>query len=454
MMINFIGRLHPLLVHLPIGILLMVVLFEWLAKKKKNKSLRQPLRILSWIGFVTAFASSITGYLLSQSGDYDADAVSWHQWSAIVLTTFSFVYAWMRTKKKFKELYKFFSFLILFFVIITGHLGGTLTHGEDYLSFNFKKEEIDFSKIDLQKAGFYSDLVKPIFEEKCYSCHGSSKQKGKLRLDEPEYILKGGEDGLAIVPNRTDEGEMMYRLLLPRDDEDHMPPKEKNQLSEIEIEILKTWINAGAAFNETVVQVGQLENLQKIIGATHQNKTSIVPEGEVPPANQEVLNQLNKLGVVILPVAANSNYLSVNLINATSLDSTFDLLVKVKEQLIWLKASNQNISTGQLNKLSQLTSLTRLSLDHSQISDNDLAMLKSLKKLQSLNLNGTSISSKGLKELNSLDELKTIYIYQTLINEEDLGSLKQAFPKSSIEFGRHQVPMLSSDTIEAKAPEN
>lgn len=453
-MVELIGRFHPLLVHLPIGILLLVILFELLPSKKNYRSLKRSIGTILSIGTVSAIFSCITGYLLSQSGDYSSNLVGWHQWIAIILTIYSLGYLWMRNRKGYKSYRKAFAFILLILLMITGHLGGSLTHGEDYLLpgiASVTAAPVDLTQVDLQQAVYYDDLVKPILEERCYGCHGSSKQKGKLRLDDPEHILKGGKSGKALIAGKVDESEMINRLLLPKDDEDHMPPKEKPQPSEKEIDVLKAWINSGADFKKSVVESGQLAQLEKIITTEKAESISDVPMGDVPAAQYADIEQLKKLGVVILPVAAGSNYLSANMINASSIDSVMNGLVKMKEQIIWLKTGGQPVNDNHLAKLIQLTKLTRLSLEHSKITDAGLAQLKSLSNLQYLNLNGTLITAAGLTQLKELANLTSIYIYQTPIKPEELASIKKSFAHTVIEAGNYTVPFLQSDTTEATA---
>lgn len=371
---------------------------------------------------------------------------------AISLTVYSLGYAWMRTEKGFKSFHKVFSVVLLILLMITGHLGGSLTHGEDYLTTGLTSgSSIDISKVNLQEAVFYDDLVKPILEDKCYGCHGPSKQKGKLRLDEPQHILKGGKDGVVIVAGKIDESELVDRMLLPLDDEDHMPPKEKKQLTEKEIEILKTWIASGADFKKSVKDAGQLAALEKIISSEKSVGISDVPPDEIQAADQTALNELQKMGVVIIPVAANSNYLSANLINASSLDSAIDLLNKVKEQLVWLKTGDQPVTDNHLIKIGGLAKLTRINLDHAQITDAGLANLKSLTSLIYLNLNNTKISVAGISNLSTL-KLQSLYLYGTNIKAEEVASVKKVLPATNIEIGNLQVPFLVSDTTEARAP--
>ncbi len=450
-MFEFIGRFHPLFVHLPIGILLIAVLFEWLSRKEKFKSLQASILPILLIGSVSAMLSCGTGFLLSQSGEYDSDLVGWHQWMGISLAIISSGYTWIKFEKKFASFHKIISITVLIFLMITGHLGGSLTHGEDYLTAGFSfSSEHDFSKGDLQQAIFYKDIVQPIFETKCYGCHGPSKQKGKLRLDAPEHILKGGKDGVVIVAGKADESDLVYRIHLPLDDEDHMPPKEKKQLTKQEIEILNVWISSGADFKKSLRETGQLAVVGKIVSEQKTESISIVPSGQVIAADQSTLNQLQKLGVVILPVAANSNYLSANLINVTSLDSVIDLLVQVKAQLVWLKAGQLPLTNVHVSKLAACSNLTRLSLDRTQITDEGLLHLKPLKNLQHLNLNGNQITTAGLINLKSLAALQSLHVYQTLVKPEDIESLKKSFPY--IEVGGYIVPSLPEDTVIMKVP--
>ena len=81
-------------------------------------------------------------------------------------------------------------------------------------------------------------------------------------MDEPSLILKGGEDGKVIEPGNAEASDMVKRLLLPRNDEDHMPPKEKPQLKENEIALIHWWIAAGAPFDKKTKELEQPEKIR------------------------------------------------------------------------------------------------------------------------------------------------------------------------------------------------
>ena len=78
----FLGRFHPLIVHLPIGILMMAAILQLIAiKSTKFKNLLDPAISITlfWGGLSSIGAVSI-GWLLSLQGGYDTDTLFWHKW--------------------------------------------------------------------------------------------------------------------------------------------------------------------------------------------------------------------------------------------------------------------------------------------------------------------------------------------------------------------------------------
>jgi len=456
---ELIGRFHPLLVHLPIGILLIAALFQLLALKPKYASMQAATSIALFWGMLSAIVSCISGYLLSLSGDYDEELVDTHKWFAISTASVSLIaYLFKRWENEFA---KWVILLMVPLIIITGHLGGSLTHGSDYLIKGFsKKDSVAVKEIkpiaDVQEANAYADIIQPIFESKCYGCHNKSKKKGKLRLDEPEFILKGGKDGKVIKPGNADESDMMKRLLLPRNEEDHMPPKEKPQLKDNEIALIHWWIATGATFDKKTKDLEQPEKIKPILISLQKEVKKIppdVPQAMVEKADEKALQKLKQRGIVVLPVAQNSNYLTVNFITVDSITyNDIALLLSIKKQLVWLNLSGKKISDTLLTPIAQLVNLTRLQLDNTMITDKGLASLQSLASLQYLNLVGTKVTTQGLIQLKGLSNLQAIYLYKVFISSSDWAILKNNFPKVTLDTGGYQVPFLETDTMIVKPP--
>ena len=461
-MLESLGHFHVVLVHLPIGILLLACVFQWLERRPKFSSLHTATHVALLIGMICAILSALTGYLLSFSGDYDEGLVITHQWFGISVAAVSIVMFYYHSKAASFKTRASISILLVALIIITGHLGGSLTHGSDYLtrSWTLSSDTVAQRKPipNVQEAMVYSDIIQPVLQTKCYSCHGKNKQKGKLRMDDSLRLMKGGKDGPVIIPGNAEKSEMVKRLSLPREDDDHMPPKEKPQPTEQEIALIHWWIASGAPFDKKIKQLDQPEELKPTLLALQnvQQKRIIVPDIPVKPvakANDEAIKKLKDIGVVVEPVAQNTNYLTANFVTAPDAgNKTVQLLLPLKEQLIELKLGSSSITDSALLVVSQFKNLRRLQLDHTKITDKGLASLAVLENLRYLNLVGTKITEKGVLQLKGLKSLQSIYLYQTGVKRSEWSDLKKAFPKTLIDSGGYTVPFLPTDTIEVKPP--
>ena len=144
-------------------------------------------------------------------------------------------------------------------------------------------------KFDLAAHGsavVFKEVVMPILEAKCTSCHGAEKSKGKLRMDTLANILKGGGDGPeTVVAGKSGDSLMMKRILLPKDDDDHMPPAEKDQITTQECQLLAWWINEGASETMTVAQAkNRAPNIEAALAAVLVGKPAAAPVAAAKPA--------------------------------------------------------------------------------------------------------------------------------------------------------------------------
>ena len=110
--------------------------------------------------------------------------------------------------------------------------------------------EIDVKKLPAAASSYDFDRdIRPLLEQACVGCHGETKQKGKFRLDTRDGLLKGGEDGKAIVEGKSAESSLIhYTARLVEDME--MPPKKEEALAPGQIALLRAWIDAGAPWPE------------------------------------------------------------------------------------------------------------------------------------------------------------------------------------------------------------
>lgn len=490
---EFIGHFHPVLVHLPIGILLVAVLMQWMAGKEGYAGLRQAVQITLLIGILTAIASCITGYLLSLSGDYDNGLVNTHMWlaisttlAAVFLYVRAFGYSWSgkapdraasiqdKPAVPFRLPERILSLAVLLLLTLTGHLGGSLTHGPGYLTAGLGADDPSLATpslkpiADIPSAAVYADLVQPILHDNCYRCHSAEKQKGGLRLDGSDWIMKGGKDGKVIMPGQAAESELIKRLLLPLEDDHHMAPKAKPQLTKNEVALLTWWVDAGAPFDKKVGQLAQDSVIRPVLLAFHQGTAgglqgpdngplnvadSDMPREPVSAASQTVISQLQTAGVTVLPIAQNSAYLEVSFLGDSIISSaTLQLLASLKDQLVSLKCSQTSINDNALPVLARCTRLVRLWLDHTAITGKTLASLQSLTNLRYLNLSGTAVTSTDLLVLRPLPKLATLYLFQTVVDKPHWMALQQSFPHTRLDSGGYVVPLLPQDTTIVTAP--
>src|SRR5688500_16134278 len=138
---DLIGRFHPVLVHLPIGILLLACFFQILTIKNRFTVLQPAIPVMLFWGMIGAVLSCISGYMLSLSGDYDGQLVSTHQWMGIFVAIASLVLYLLHKLSIGEKTARIFSAGIIILITVTGHLGGSLTHGSDYLTEGLNSDD-------------------------------------------------------------------------------------------------------------------------------------------------------------------------------------------------------------------------------------------------------------------------------------------------------------------------
>ena len=279
---NFLGRLHPLVVHFPIALLIVALILELFTLNKKNQELRAGINLLLIFGALGATISVAFGLLLKTQDEYSGSLITIHQWSGIATailaaaTVTLHVYIISQNKRGLLKSYRAVLIFTVLNVAVAGHYGAALTHGADFLTSAFpgkgRNSGFDVAQFTNNEAGKAMNVnqiaalnleVRSIFAHNCYKCHSSEKIKGELRLDKKVFVMKGGESGDVISAGHPEESEMIRRLELPREDEESMPPKGKT-LSKKEIATLRLWIKLGAPWPEnadekSVYRVAKLE---------------------------------------------------------------------------------------------------------------------------------------------------------------------------------------------------
>lgn len=259
-LIYFLGRFHVLVLHLPVGILLLAVGMEVLARWPRffvdDRSLLEPAMPLIWgCGALTAVATVVLGSMHASERGFSGAGVSHHRWAGTALAFMAvLIWAWRAdAPATFAKVWPASMAAIVGLLIATGHYGGALTHGPDYLSEYAPGLEHGTHTLaarakvtDPTMADIYLDVVAPMLSTKCSSCHSEVKRRGGLSLADYPSLRKGGESGEVIKPGDPSRSELYRRITLPGDAEGYMPRNHKSPPSTAEIEVLRWWIEIGA----------------------------------------------------------------------------------------------------------------------------------------------------------------------------------------------------------------
>src|SRR6185503_13262697 len=172
----------------------------------------------------------------------------------------------------------------------------------------------------------------------------------------------------------------------------------------------------------------------------------------VPAADAQALQKINGLGGGAMPLAANTNLLSVNfsLAGAKIDDAALESLKGVTEQLVWLNLAGTSVTDGGLKSLAGLKNLRRLHLEKTGVGDEGLAVVKGLGELTYLNLYSTKVTDKGLASLAGLKKLKNVYLWQTAVTDGGAAELAKALP--GVYINRGIDPPAKVVEIAAPAP--
>jgi uncharacterized membrane protein len=445
--IGFIGHFHPVFVHLPIGIFFLGIILKAYCFLKKELI---PDQIFQIIVLSTAFfagLSCLTGFMLSGNGDYNQNALDRHKIMGLAFTALSILLFFVQKKSlKYENLLWPFMGVLL---IIAGHLGGNLTHGEDYLSFQNSSKKEKKEARNLSEALVYEDLVQPILEEKCYSCHASAKQKGGLRLDEIAFILKGGKHGTSLIKGNAMKSLMIMRAMLPNSNEEHMPPKGKPQLTEKELKILSWWINQNALEKTKISSLKPDNEIQLLLGLSTVSIASgidLTPNSKVKDLDTKALKTCTDWGISILPIAKESNYLSINLFSKKLEKEQWSEIKKLAPNIVWFKSKGAEFDADAFSTIAEMKNLVALSVINTKISNENMQKIGSLNNLKYLNLSGSTLDETSIKNLKTLNQLQKVYLYKT--NPKSSKIWTATLPKVKIDTGGYIVPTYEADTTQ------
>ncbi len=386
---------------------------------------------------LTAVFAAASGLVLHEEPDYGGDTLLWHERLGIAVAVGSVLSLLLHAAGR-QTAYRLTLAATLCVLVPAGHYGATMTHGEGFLTAPLREEPEPAEPPAPPAADPASSIVKasytahvaPLLAARCNSCHGEKKKKGGLRLDTPEFILQGGRGGDALVAGAPDESELILRMLLPLDDEDHMPPEHKKQPLAGEIELLQAWIAAGASFEQDFELGPGL--------ALPAAPATPAAEPELAAAPEAALTALRDRLVHVQPVSQGSYELWVDFAApATAMGDAEvkELLAPLTEHVAELSLSRTTISDATMSSLAKMPRLRRLDLRSTAIGDAGLEKLRGADALEELVLVQTKLSDAALASLLDLPELKKVWLWQSGLSPEAVAQLRAERPDLRVDAG-------------------
>ncbi len=428
------GRLHPLVLHLPIGFLIFLVVLVFIRNRFKKKQFKQLILICLLLISLSASIAALFGLLLSIDGDYGADALQQHRLSGIVLSLLCYFLLVVFIGSKKITLIFYTGITIAFGVLIfAGHTGSVLTHGENFVLAPIMR--VASKELSMENSTLYEIAVEPVLEKKCFSCHNESKSKGELVMTSIEKFKKGGKEGVAWRAGNPDSSRMIRYIHLPLEDDDHMPPDGKSQLTTTEIFILESWIKAGADFEKKIIEYNDSDTIKHWVAKNGISKNIFETERvySFSSASKSVIDKLNTPYRAISPLYVNSPALQADFfIRAQYQAKAIEELSEIKDQLVVLNLSKMPVKDSDFKTIRQFKNLEKLNLNFSEIKGGGLADLKSLQNLNSLSLSGTVVDGQSIEAILSMPSLQELFIWDTQITKEQSEQLQKKYPNIKI----------------------
>ncbi len=479
--LGFLGHFHPLLLHLPIGLITGVIFLEiaalWRSYHHGKRSgkvewfeeSRPYVGLASWLLAISGVAAAFAGYFW-RLNDFEPPSTELHDhqvlgfWMAGGCVLIALLHALAVRFKSRGVLWGFRSVLLATAILLAplGHKGGQMVHGSEFLSKNApawlpqslkdllgKKKEKTKTAQGAKPAevknqdSAYAMVVRPILDARCVSCHNAEKHKAGLELQDMAGLLKGGNDskGVVVVAGKPEDSAMFSAIHSPLEEDGHMPPKDKPQPSADEIAAINWWIASGAKFDGKFDAASAPAEVKKVLAnlpkAPEAPEHAVAAGPDAPAVDIKAVSALRAKQVAVQPLAQGSNLLMVDFTapSANTTDADLALLAPLARNVAQLNLGRSKITDAGLDAVAKLTALETLDVRSTGVTDAGLGKLTTLKKLTTLNLTNTGVTDAGLGKLATFATLQNVYLWNSKTTPAGVTKLKEALPKAAIDNG-------------------
>ena len=432
-----LGRMHPMLLHFPLVLLIVAVLLEFFRFKPSNAGnvfYQNFSRNFLLTGALLAAVTVVMGLFLAQEEGYAGDTLFWHKWTGAGIFFLSALLYFVRNAAWYKvPIARAGGGVLLLALVLGGHFGASLTHGDNYLLEPFASAE-ETTPVPFDEALVFADVIQPIFDQKCVGCHNADKKKGGLLLTDAEAVMQGGKTGKLFVAGQPEISLLLQRIHLPLDAKKHMPPSGKTQLNDDEMRLLALWVEQHKDFKQKVAELPVGDSLRLLAATRLQPATTSTEIFTFAAADEETVQDLNSDYRTVSFLARQSPALAVNIYNKNEYKAQqLEELRDVRTQIVSLNLSKMPVTDDDLSIVASFENLRKLNLNFTDITAAGLHNLAALPHLKNLTLSGTKLDFNNLKnQLGTFKALESVSVWEAGLSGREIAQLKKAFPNLNI----------------------
>ncbi len=436
------GRLHPLLVHFPIVLLLLVPALEWAGRNRP--ALRETAGVLLGLAVPCSLAAVLAGLALMRVDGHEGELLTEHRFGGVTLAVMTALAWLLRGHSRAGYVLSLLAALVTLFW--TAHNGGSLTHGTDYLTGPLPqalKRALHIRETPPPEI-YASDMVfgaavRPVLEKHCLACHGAEKQKGEYRMDSFAALLAGGKSGrTAIVPGDLLHSELVRRLSLEPDDDKLMPPRKKPRPTAAEIALLRWWVKQDAPRDLALSAVSgaPAEVAALLVRPTEQGASDepvyTARVGDYSTLRGEIARLEQSLGLRLVPVSRQPGdglILRVRGAESRFGDAELAQLVRIAPFIVDAEMAGTRVTDAGFATLRQFISLERLHLERTGITGTAFGELQALPRLHYLNLCATAVTDEALPKLAPHPGLRQVYLFGSKVTAAGVTRMQPLLPQ-------------------------
>ena len=413
------GRLHLLILHLPIGLVIGIAALESLAILRRRGGGTVPPALL-WLNAAVALVAVVSGLKLSQESGYGGTTLTIHLWLgiavAVVAIAVAVVHSTLSADAPTGRVRGYRASLagLLLLVILAGHYGGTMTHGEGFVlgplgagAGEMAAKTVDFSPLGpASEEGFVH--VAPILAQSCASCHSGSNAKAGLSLQDFASLKRGSEIGEVVLSGTPADSELLRRITLPEGDPERMPPEGRRQLTEDQIEIVRAWVlGTGPQGSISTPTAAGGESALTALRATLAHAAAISDDSDLlwidmsyaqPPLDElQIMDLLRPLATRIAELT----------LTGCAVTDDFGALAAEMPKLRRLVLHETPVTDALVATLAAHPGLEELVLTKSAVTNGSIEHLQAMPALKRVYLWGSKVTAEGAKRLAAEPALLT-----------------------------------------------